>query len=122
MVEAEGCHRQDGEARLFDEEGVLVRAVGGAAVLDDAEPPGGDLLPDPEVEEDDAVGHVLLEAVAGQEVIAPLARDTAVTPRAFSQRKSRLSSARRMFSLGRAAKRASTVSKTTRLAPTESMA
>ena len=46
----------------------------------------------------------------------------AVTPLSFNQRKRRRNSARRMNSLENPANRASTVSNTTRLAPTESMA
>ena len=40
------------------------------AVLDDAQPPGRDLLVDPVVEQDDAVGDVLLQAVPGQRAVA----------------------------------------------------
>ena len=38
----------------------------GAAVLDDAQPARGELLGDPVVEQDHAVGDVLLEALAGE--------------------------------------------------------
>ena len=122
MVEAQGGDRQDGDALLVDQERILVGAVGRAAVLDDPQPPRGDLLVDPMVEQDHAVGDVFLQAVAGQ---GPSPRSpvmTAVTPFVLSQRNSRRSSARRIASLARPAKSASMVSSTTRLAPIESMA
>ena len=49
--------------------------MGGAAVLDDPQAPRRDLVGDAVVEEDHAVGDVLLEAVAGEGVRAPLAGD-----------------------------------------------
>ena len=55
--------------------GILVGAVGGAAVLDDAQPARGDLLVHAVVEQDHAVGDVLLQAVAGQGALAALAGD-----------------------------------------------
>ena len=63
------------EPVLVDEERVLVGAVRRAAVLDDAQPPGRDLLVDPVVEQDHAVGDVLLEALAGELPVAALAGD-----------------------------------------------
>ena len=86
------------------------------------QPAGGDLLADPVVQQDDAVGDVLLQAVAGEQSSPRSAVMMAVTPFSFSQRKSRRSSARRMPRWARPAKSASRVSSTTRLAPTESMA
>ena len=67
--------RQDRDAAPIDEERVLVGAVGRAAVLDDPQPARRDLLVDAVVEQDDAVGDVLLEALAGQRVHAALAGD-----------------------------------------------
>ena len=46
-----------------------------AAVLHDPQPAGGDLLGHPVVEEDDAVGDVLLQALARERSLAPLAGD-----------------------------------------------
>ena len=60
---------------LVDQERILVGAVRGAAVLDDAQAAGRDLLVDPVVEQDHAVGDVFLEAVAGERAVAPLAGD-----------------------------------------------
>ena len=45
------------------------------AVLDDAQPPRRDLLGDAVVEQDHAVGDVLLQALAGQRPVAALAGD-----------------------------------------------
>ena len=55
--------------------GILVGAVDGAAVLDDAQPAGRELLGDAVVEHDDAVGDVLLQALAGERAVAALAGD-----------------------------------------------
>ena len=74
-----------------------------AAVLDDAQAAGRDLLDHAMVQQDHAVGDVLLEAVAGQSVPSPRSPVmTAVTPLSLSQRNSRRSSARRMASLDQA--------------------
>ena len=67
--------RQHREPVGADQEGVLVGAVRRAAVLDDAQAPGGDLVDDPVVEQDHAIGDVLLETVAGERVLAALAGD-----------------------------------------------
>ena len=70
--------RRQGEDRdpvVADEERVLVGAVPRAAVLDDPEAPRRDLVLHAQVEQDHAVGHVLLEAVARQRGLAPLAGD-----------------------------------------------
>ena len=63
------------EAPLVDDEGILVGAVHAAAVLDDAQTADGELVGHPVVEQDDAVGDVLFEAVAGERALAPLAGD-----------------------------------------------
>ena len=75
VPQAQRGDRQDGDAVLVDQEGILVGAVGGAAVLDDAQPAGRELLGDAVVEQDDAVGDVLLEPVAGERAVAALAGD-----------------------------------------------
>ena len=56
----------DPQAPVGDQEGVLVRAVQRTAVLHHAHPPGGDLVVHPVVEDDHAVGGVLLDAVPRQ--------------------------------------------------------
>ena len=54
------------DAAVGDQERVLVGAVQRAAVLHHAQAPGGDLVVDPVVEGDHAVGDVLLDAEPGQ--------------------------------------------------------
>ena len=75
VPEPDRRHRQHGDAVLVDQERVLVGAVVGAAVLDDPQPARRHLLAHPVVEHDDAVGHVLLEALAGELPVALLAGD-----------------------------------------------
>ena len=75
VAEARRGDRQDGDALLVDEEGVFVGAVRRAAILDDAQPARGDLVDDPVVEQDDAVGHVFLEPVPCELPLAALGRD-----------------------------------------------
>ena len=60
--------------RCVDQERELVGAVGRAAILDDAQPPGGDLLVHAVVEHDHAVGDVLLQAVARDASLAAARR------------------------------------------------
>ena len=47
----------------------------GPAILDDPEPPRGDLVVDSVVEHNDGVGHVLFEPVTGERSLTPLAGD-----------------------------------------------
>ena len=58
--------RYDDQPGLADQEGVLVGAVHGAAVLGHPQAAGGELLGDPVVEHHDAVRDVLLDPEAGQ--------------------------------------------------------
>ena len=60
-MQADGGDRQNGEAVLVDEERVFVGAVRGAAILDDAKAARGNLVDEPVVEQDDAVGDVFLQ-------------------------------------------------------------
>ena len=55
--------------------GIFVGAVGGAAVLHDAHAAGGNLVGDAMVEQDDAIGDVFFQSVAGQGAVAALAGD-----------------------------------------------
>ena len=75
VTEARRGDGQDGDALLVDEEGVFVGAVRRAAILDDAQPARGDLVDDPVVEQDDAVGDVFLEPVPRELPLAALGRD-----------------------------------------------
>ncbi len=69
---------------LVDEERILVRAVCGASVFDDAQTAGGDFLAGPMVNEDDAIGDKLLDAVPRQLVGAvALGRDDRGQPSLF---------------------------------------
>ena len=65
--------RRDGEhadALVPDEKWKFVGAVQGAAIFYHAQMPRGDLLVDPMIEQDDAIGHVLLQAMTC-ELFAP---------------------------------------------------
>jgi hypothetical protein len=75
VVELQRGERQDVNAVLVDEERVLVGAVGAAAILDDAQAPGGHLLGHTVVEQDHAVGDVLLQPLAREASFAALAGD-----------------------------------------------
>ena len=67
--------RQHRDPAAIDQERILVGAVARAAVLDDAKPARRDLIVDAMVEQDDAVGDVLLEPLARQRVGAAFAGD-----------------------------------------------
>jgi len=74
MRESDRGDRQDVDARFVDEKRVFVRAVAGTAVFDDAKPSRGHLLDDAMIQDDDAVGDVLLESLTGQHAVAALRR------------------------------------------------
>ena len=77
MIEPRRSDRQHREPALADEEGILVRAVGRATILQRAQPPGGNLLVDALVEDDHAIGHVFLQTINDRKfnpaLFAPLA-------------------------------------------------
>ena len=76
MVQPQRGDGQDGKAGLVDEKRILVGAVQGAAVLDDAQAAGGGPVDHPVVQDEHRVGDVFLDAVAGQAVLlAALAGD-----------------------------------------------
>ena len=74
VVQAQRADRQDAQAVLVDHGRVLVGAVGRAAVFDDAQPAGGDLVDHAMVQEDHAIADVLLQAVAGERAARPARR------------------------------------------------
>ena len=82
MLQIHRGHRQHGNAVALDQEGILVGAVGGAAVLDDAQTPRQNGVGDLVVEQDDAIGNVLFEAVAGERALAAFAGDDGGEPSA----------------------------------------
>ena len=70
--------RRDGQhadALFADEEGEFVGAVQRAAIFHHPQMPRGNLVIDPMIEQDDAVGHVFLQPVARQLVAPALGRD-----------------------------------------------
>lgn len=67
-----GQHR---DAVPVDQEGRFVGTVTGAAVLDDAQSSRRDLVRDAMIDNDDAVGNILLEPLAGERVGASLSGD-----------------------------------------------
>ena len=50
MFQCDGRDRQDGDAVLVDEEGILIGAVGAAAILDDLQSAGGYLFSGPVIQ------------------------------------------------------------------------
>jgi hypothetical protein len=61
----DGHHR---DAVFIDQERIFIGAVRSAPVLDDSQPPGGNLLRYPMVQCNHAVGDVFLQPVTGQRV------------------------------------------------------
>jgi len=68
----DGQHR---DAVFIDQERIFIRAMSRTAVFYDAESPGGNLLVDPMIQQNDAVGNVFLQALSGQRAVATFARD-----------------------------------------------
>ena len=76
VIEAQrGTSGKNGKTFVIDEEGIFVGAVGRAAILDDAHAAGGDLFVYAMIEEDDAIGDVFFEAVAGKIAFAAFSGD-----------------------------------------------
>src|SRR5688500_13821253 len=75
MVEAKRGDRYDGDAFFIDQERILVGSVGRAPILDDAQPSSRKIVDDAMVEQYNAVGHVLLDAVPREASFAPLGGD-----------------------------------------------
>src|SRR5487761_1411575 len=75
MGEPERRDRQHAQSVAVDQEWVLVGAVIGAAILDDTQPPRGDFIAHPVIEQHHGIRDVLLEPLTRQALAAPLARD-----------------------------------------------
>ena len=70
MIQRQRGDRQHADTLFADEKGKLIGAVQCSAIFHHAQMPGGDLVVDPVVEHDDAVGDIFLQAVA-REGLAP---------------------------------------------------
>ena len=75
VVESERSDRQHREPLIADQERILVGAVERAPVFDDPQPASRNLLGDPVVEKNDAVGDVFFESVPGQRIVTPFPGD-----------------------------------------------
>ena len=75
VIERERCDRQHADAVAANEEGKLVGAVERATVFHHAQMTRGDLVVDAVIEQDDAIGDVFLESVAGERFAAALGGD-----------------------------------------------
>src|SRR6185437_4905161 len=75
VAQAERGDREDRDALLGDEERVFVRAVPAATVFHHPQPPGRDLLLNAMIEQQHAIGDVLLETLARESAFAALGRN-----------------------------------------------
>jgi hypothetical protein len=75
VLQRERGDGQHADSVLVDQERILVGPLRRAAVLDHAQTARRDLLDDPVIQEDDAVGDVFLETVPGQRPVAALPGD-----------------------------------------------
>ena len=75
VFQAERGDGQNGDPVLVDQERILVGAVRGAAIFDDPQAPGRQIVDDAMIEQDHAVGDIFLDAVARQAALAALGRD-----------------------------------------------
>ena len=64
MIEPERRHRQNIDPSFIDQKGIFIRSMGRAAILDDTQTAGRHLVDDTMIEEDHAVGDVLLKPLA----------------------------------------------------------
>ena len=75
VLQSHGRNRQHRNAVLVDQERELIGTVGRTTVLDDAQAAGAKLFGHSVVQEDHAVGYVLLQAVPGERPVAALGGD-----------------------------------------------
>ena len=75
MLQLQGTERKNRKAGRSDQEWILARSVQCAPVLDHAQPSDRSLLLDPVVEQNHAVGHVLLNAGPSQFPVSALRGD-----------------------------------------------
>ena len=80
MVEAERGHRKNRDTLFVNQEGVFVRAVHRAAILDDTQPARRKLLNDAMIEQDNAVGDVFLHSLSRERALAALGGDDGRDP------------------------------------------
>jgi hypothetical protein len=72
---AQRSDRKDGEAVVVDQERAFVAAVTGTSILDDPQPPGRNLLRDPMIQNDDAIGDIFFQPMPGERSVAPFPGD-----------------------------------------------
>ena len=75
VIEPQRGDREHVDALVVDQERIFVGAVNAAAVLDDPQPAGRDLVDHPMIQKDDAVRDVLLEPLPRETALAALAGD-----------------------------------------------
>ena len=75
VIERQRRDGQHADTLVADEKGELVGAVHRTAILHHAQVAGGDLVVDPVIEQDDAVGDVFLKAMPGELLAAALGGD-----------------------------------------------
>lgn len=83
MVEANRTQRHHRDAVLVDQKRIFVRAVDRAAILDDAQPSGADLVDDPVIQKDHTVRNILFEPLAGKARWPSFCRDDGCDPTVF---------------------------------------
>jgi len=67
--------RKHGNPTGFNQEGVFIRAMGGTHVFDDPQATGRELVCHPVVEEDDTVGDIFFQALAGERIFSLFTRN-----------------------------------------------
>src|ERR1700686_316463 len=80
MVQGYGSERQNRNAGLIDEEGILIGSVTGSPVLHDAQAAGGYLFLDSVIEQNNAVGNVLFQTMPREGSISLLGSDDSRKP------------------------------------------
>ena len=75
MIQVNRGYRQNRDTVLVDEEWILVHAVRRASVFDNAKTPGKNGFRRPVIEQDDAIGNILFQAMVRKLAFAALAGD-----------------------------------------------
>ena len=83
VIQSDRSDRQNGDAVFVDQERILIRPMRRAAILHHAQPPRRNLVVQPMIEQDDAVGNVFFQPLARERPAALLAGDDGRHPLFF---------------------------------------
>ncbi len=87
MLQTKGGYGQDAETVLINQEWIFIGAMRGSAIFNNAQTASGNLIGDPVVEQDHAVGNILFQPMPGESAFAAFSCNNGTDPFVFEPAK-----------------------------------